>query len=200
MTMELTAPWTATAEAASSADVSDLELVVRAKKGDADAFSVLVKRHQNLVFNLAYRFMRDSALAEDMAQEAFLKAYRLLKGFRGDCNFSTWMYRVTVSVCLTEISRRKKRREVELQPLAGSREPESRVESSDVFELIRGCVKLLPARYASIITLYYLKEIPYDEIAQVMRIPMGTLKTWMYRARNQLRSIVEKEFGIHGLL
>ena len=200
MTMELTARWTAATDAAPSADVSDLELVVRAKKGDADAFSILVKRHQNLVFNLAYRFMRDSALAEDMAQEAFLKAYRLLNGFRGDCNFSTWMYRVTVSVCLTEINRRKKRQEVELQPIDGRREPQSRIESSDVFELIRGCVKLLPARYASIITLYYLKEIPYDEIAQVMQIPMGTLKTWMYRARNQLRSIVEKEFGIHGLL
>ncbi len=198
--MELTARWTAATDAAQSANVSDLDLVVRAKKGDADAFSLLVKRHQNLVFNLAYRFMRDSALAEDMAQEAFLKAYRLLKGFRGDCNFSTWMYRVTVSVCLTEINRRKKRHEVELQPLDGRRGPESRVESSDVFELIRGCVKLLPTRYASIITLYYLKEIPYDEIAQVMQIPMGTLKTWMYRARNQLRSIVEKEFGIHGLL
>ena len=198
--MELTAPWTATAEAASSADVSDLELVVRAKKGDTGAFSVLVQRHQNLVFNLSYRFMRDSALAEDMAQEAFLKAFRLLNGFRGDCNFSTWMYRVTVSVCLTEINRRKKRQEVELQPMDGRQEADSHVESSDVSELIRGCVKLLPARYASIITLYYLKEIPYEEIAQVMQIPMGTLKTWMYRARNQLRGIVEKEFGIHGLL
>ena len=199
MKMELTASWVAAGEAASATGLSDLELVVLAKKGDTDAFSILVQRHQHLVYNLAYRFMRDPALAEDMAQDAFLKAFRLLNGFRGDCNFSTWMYRVTVSVCLTEINRRKKRQEVELQPVDGVQETESRFELSDIAELIRGCVKLLPARYASIITLYYLKEIPYEEIAQVMQIPMGTLKTWMYRARNQLREIVEKEFGVNGL-
>ena len=199
MTMELTAPWTAT-EATQPEGVSDTELVVRAKKGDTEAFSVLVQRHQNLVFNLSYRFMRDPTLAEDAAQEAFLKAFRLLRGFRGDCNFSTWMYRVTVSVCLTEISRRKKRQEVELQPIDGRQTVDRRVESSDVLDMIRRCVNLLPGRYASIITLYYLKEISYEEIARVMQIPMGTLKTWMFRARNQLRSIVEKEFDIHGIV
>jgi RNA polymerase sigma-70 factor (ECF subfamily) len=201
MTMELTAPWTAT-EATPPEDVSDTELVVRAQEGDTEAFSVLVERHQNLVFNLSYRFMRDPTLAEDAAQEAFLKAFRLLRGFRGDCNFSTWMYRVTVSVCLTEIGRRKKRQEVELQPMAARQvqEADRRVESSDVLDMIRRCVNLLPGRYASIITLYYLKEIPYEEIARVMRIPMGTLKTWMFRARSQLRSIVEKEFDIHGVV
>jgi RNA polymerase sigma-70 factor (ECF subfamily) len=199
MTMELTAPWTAT-EGTPPEDVSDTELVVRAKKGDTEAFSVLVQRHQNLVFNLSYRFMRDPTLAEDAAQEAFLKAFRLLRGFRGDCNFSTWMYRVTVSVCLTEISRRKKRQEVELQPMDGRQTVDRRVESSDVLDMIRRCVNLLPGRYASIITLYYLKEISYEEIARVMQIPMGTLKTWMFRARNQLRSIVEKEFDIHGIV
>jgi RNA polymerase sigma-70 factor (ECF subfamily) len=199
MTMELTAPWTAT-EGTSPEDVSDTELVVRAKKGGTEAFSVLVQRHQNLVFNLSYRFMRDPTLAEDAAQEAFLKAFRLLRGFRGDCNFSTWMYRVTVSVCLTEISRRKKRQEVELQPMDARQTVDRRVESSDVLDMIRRCVNLLPGRYASIITLYYLKEISYEEIARVMQIPMGTLKTWMFRARNQLRSIVEKEFDIHGIV
>jgi RNA polymerase sigma-70 factor (ECF subfamily) len=199
MTMELIAPWTAT-EATPPEDVSDTELVVCAKKGDTEAFSVLVQRHQNLVFNLSYRFMRDPTLAEDAAQEAFLKAFRLLRGFRGDCNFSTWMYRVTVSVCLTEISRRKKRQEVELQPMDGRQTVDRRVESSDVLDMIRRCVNLLPGRYASIITLYYLKEISYEEIARVMQIPMGTLKTWMFRARNQLRSIVEKEFDIHGIV
>ena len=199
MTRELTAPWTAT-EATPREDVSDTELVVCAKKGDTEAFSILVQRHQNLVFNLSYRFMRDPTLAEDAAQEAFLKAFRLLRGFRGDCNFSTWMYRVTVSVCLTEISRRKKRREVELQPMDGRQTVDRRVESSDVLDMIRRCVNLLPGRYASIITLYYLKEISYEEIARVMQIPMGTLKTWMFRARNQLRSIVEKEFDIHGIV
>lgn len=178
---------------------SDLEFVLAAQKGDTDAFSHLVGRHQHLVYNLAYRFMRDAALAEDMAQEAFLKAYRLLKGFRGDCSFSTWMYRVTASVCLTELDRRKRRSEVELLPAHGA--PRCAVQDIefDVPELIRQCVTRLSPRYATIVTLYYLREIPYEEIAHVMRIPMGTLKTWMHRARAQLRKIVEKELHGHGL-
>ena len=186
---------------------SDLELVAQAKKGDPDAFSVLVERHQHLVFNLAYRFMRDNSLAEDMSQEAFLKAFRMLRGFRGDCNFSTWMYRVTANVCLTELTRRKKRREVDLEKMGTDGNscispffpaPASSPDRFDMPDLIRRCVTKLPERYAAIITLYYLKEIPYDEIAGVMRIPMGTLKTWMHRARHHLRKIVEKELRCHG--
>lgn len=173
--------------------LSDLELVNLSKNGDTDAFSELVRRHQHIVYNVSYRFMRDQALAEDMAQDAFLKAFRLLKGFRGDCSFSTWMYRVTCSVCLTELNRRKRRGEVELLPTHAGEASSPQLESSDLPEHIRRCVGLLPDRYAQIITLYYLKGTNYDEIAQVMEIPMGTLKTWMFRARKQLRKIVEKE-------
>jgi RNA polymerase sigma-70 factor, ECF subfamily len=131
--------------------------------------------------------------AEDMAQEAFIKAFRLLKGFRGDCSFSAWMYRVTCSVCLTELNRRKRRGEVELQPQHINRNAEEPVWSMDMPEHIRRCVAKLPDHYATVITLYYLQGTSYDEIAQVMEIPMGTLKTWMFRARKQLRKIVEKE-------
>jgi len=178
--------------------LSDLELVGKAQGGDTEAFSVLVERHQHLVFNLAYRFMRDSGTAEDMAQEAFIKAFRLLRGFRGDCSFSTWLYRVTVNICLTELGRWRKHPEVSLdwnRDGHGVTQPD---ESPDLPELIRGCVEQLPERYRAIITLYYLREIPYEEIAQIMQIPMGTLKTWMHRARHQLRKIVEKDLRIYG--
>lgn len=178
--------------------LSDLELVNLSKNGDTDAFSELVRRHQHIVYNVSYRFMREQALAEDMAQEAFLKAFRLLKGFRGDCSFSTWMYRVTCSVCLTELNRRKRRGEVELLPGHAGEAPSNSLETSDLPEHIRRCVALLPDHYAQIITLYYLKGVNYDEIAQVMEIPMGTLKTWMFRARKQLRSIVQKEVYNNG--
>lgn len=173
--------------------ISDLELVNQSKSGDPEAFSELVRRHQHVVFNVAYRFMRESSLAEDMAQEAFLKAYRLLKGFRGDCSFSTWMYRVTCSVCLTELNRRKRRNEVEQELQHHTVTSEEPVENPDMPEMIRRCVGRLPDRYVQIITLYYLKGISYEEIAQVMNIPMGTLKTWMFRARKQLRGVVEQE-------
>lgn len=175
------------------ADLDDLELVNRSKSNEPDAFSELVRRHQHIVFNVSYRYMRDNALAEDMSQEAFLKAYRLLKGFRGDCSFSTWMYRVTCSVCLTELNRRKRRGEVELAPQHLNQLAEEPSYTGDMPEIIRRCVGKLPDRYSTIITLYYLKGISYDEIAEVMDIPMGTLKTWMFRARKQLRTVVEKE-------
>ena len=175
-------------------DLAEAALVARSKDGDTVAFGELVHRSERIVYNLAYRYMRDPNLAEDMAQEAFLKAYRLLGGFRGDCSFSTWLYRVTCSVCLTELNRRKKRGEVELLPShAESTIPAK--EYNDTHDIIRRCVTKLPERYASIVTLYYLQEISYDEIAKIMNIPMGTLKTWMHRARNQLKQIVEKELG-----
>ena len=172
-------------------------LVRLAKRGDAEAFAELVRRHQHAVFNLAYRFMRDQTLAEDMTQEAFLKAFRLIKRFRGDCAFGTWMYRVTCSVCLTELGRRKRRAEVPLMPHHDREAAVPPTAMSDMPELIRRCVAKLPRRYAAVITLYYLKEITYDEIAQIMQVPMGTLKTWMHRARKQLGQIVAKELEHH---
>lgn len=196
---ESAAFWAASCAGQDGAD-ADLELVVRAKEGDTEAFSTLVGRHQQRVYNLAYRFMRNPTLAEDAAQEAFIKAYRLLGGFRGDCNFSTWMYRVTASVCLTELNRRKKRGEVELLPVHEKRhDTSSQIDSSDLPEMMHRCVKKLPSRYERIVTLYYLKEIPYEEIAHALEIPMGTLKTWMHRARTQLRGIMEREYNTHGL-
>lgn len=177
---------------------SDLELVDRTRQGDTEAFSELVRRHQQMTYNLAYRFMRDPALAEDMSQEAFLKAFRLLSGFRGDSSFSTWLYRVTSSVCLTELARRKKRGEVELKPTHFNRVAIHPPESGDLPEHIRRCVTKLSDRYAEIVTLYYLDGTSYDEIAETLDIPMGTLKTWMFRARKQLRKIVEKELFSNG--
>lgn len=174
----------------------ELELVALAKQGDTDAFSRLVTRHQHMVYNLSLRFMRDAALAEDMAQEAFLKAYRLLKGFRGDCSFSTWIYRVTASVCISELNRRKRRKEVELLPIHEKQEAPAPREYFDLQDLLRRCIAKLPTRYESVVNLYYLKETPYDEIAKALQIPMGTLKIWMHRARKQLKGILEKELNI----
>lgn len=179
-------------------DISDLELVNQTKQGNTEAFSELVRRHQHIIYNVAYRFMRDVALAEDMAQEAFLKAFRLIHGFRGDCSFSTWMYRVTCSVCLTELNRRKRRGEVELTPAHAAAVAVQPEGDFDIPEHVRRSVAKLSDRYATIITLYYLKGVSYDEIAETMSIPMGTLKTWMFRARKQLRKIVEKDVFANG--
>ncbi len=178
-------------------DDADEVLVRRAKRGNADAFSQLVRRHQHTVYSLALRYMRDPALAEDMAQEAFLKGFRLLRGFRGDCRFSTWMYRVTCSVCLTEIARRARRGEVPMESAGAEQGYEENPATKDSAEIVRRCVTRLPERYATIVTMYYLDQAPYEEIAAAMKIPVGTLKTWMFRARKELRTLVEQELGEH---
>lgn len=185
--------WTGTAASFPEyADEPDLALVVRTRQGELEAFSELVRRHQRLVYNLAYRFMRDAGRAEDMAQEAFLKAFRLLKGFRGDSSFSTWMYRVACNVCLTELTRDK--RHAEISYPTGYENLVHVVPSAptDEFNYVREAVTKLPHRYATVVTLYYLHELSYEEIAQILHISIGTLKTWLHRARKNLRKIIEK--------
>jgi RNA polymerase sigma-70 factor (ECF subfamily) len=178
-------------------DDSDEALVRRAQRGNAEAFSQLVRRHQHTVYSLALRYMREPVLAEDMAQEAFLKGYRLLRGFRGDCRFTTWMYRVTCSVCLTELAKRGRRGEVPMESAGAERGYEENPAGKDAAEIVRRCVTQLPERFATIVTMYYLDQAPYEEIAAAMEIPVGTLKTWMFRARKELRALVEKELGAH---
>ena len=174
---------------------SDAELVLASKRGDTEAFSELVLRHRDMAYKVACRFMRDPLLADDLTQEACLKAYRLIGGFRGDCRFSTWLYRVTTSVCLTELNRRKRRNEVPLQSNHIAGRVGDEVETREMAELVRKCVGKLSTRYEKIVTLYYLKQEPYERIAREMDVPIGTLKTWMYRARKELRNSVEQELS-----
>jgi RNA polymerase sigma-70 factor, ECF subfamily len=111
------------------------------------------------------------------------------------------MYRVTSSVCLTELKRSGRRKETPLESWheGGTEEPDH-AEQRDRAALIRRCVDRLPERYATIVRMYYLEELPYEEVAAAMEIPVGTLKTWMFRARKELRVIVESELGdTHGL-
>lgn len=173
---------------------SDEALVERTRKGDTEAFSELARRHGQTVYNLSLRFMRNASLAEDMAQEAFLKAYQKIGKFRGDSRFSTWLYRIACNVCLSELQKRKRRGELSLVYEAGPAAfPAAAADPSEEAELIRRCVAQLPRRYAEAITLYYLRECSYDEVAEIMEVPEGTLKTWLHRARRQLRDIVKRE-------
>lgn len=174
-------------------ETPDARLVVICQQGDPEAFSELVRRHHGTVYALALRFMRDPAFAEDMTQEAFLKAFRLIGRFRGDCAFTTWMYRVTCSVCLTEIERRKRRGEVAFENCHDTETSIAPPTLSEAPQLVRACVARLPQPYADAITLYYLEGLSYEIITQRLGVPEGTLKTWMHRARKQLHHMMERE-------
>ena len=147
------------------------------------------------MYNLSLRFMRNPSLAEDMAQEAFLKAYQKIGKFRRESQFSTWLYRIACNVCLSELQKRKRRGELSLayRPEPSDPSVAASLPQAEEAELIRKCVAKLPRRYAEAITLFYLQECSYEEVAEIMEIPIGTLKTWLHRARKQLRGIVQRE-------
>lgn len=181
---------------------SDEELVERAKQGNRRAFQVLVDRHKRMVFNLAWRMLRNREDAEDAAQEAFLRAFRSMGTFRGQAKFSSWLYQITVNVCLTSVeSAYAKRTFVELEDETdsthfdltdGDMSPEDIVTRKDFGERIRTLVGTLPPMYRAAVTLYYLEERSYREVGKILKLPMGTVKTHLHRAKELLRkSILE---------
>lgn len=174
--------------------MDETRLLRRCRQGDDAAFAQLVESHKLLVYNIVDRMVGAEA-ADDLAQEVFVRVYQGLPGFRGEAKLSTWIYRITYRLCLEVLARR---------PPAGARpalsgEPEedhgeatvpvtdtgfARVEARQAVE--QGLAQL-PPHYRMALTLFYLQERRYDEIAEVMEIPLGTVKTYLHRARALLR-------------
>ena len=168
--------------------VDDQTLVTEALAGRGEAFGTLVERYDRAVYHLAYRTLRDSEEARDVAQEAFFKAFRSLRTFRPGAKFSTWIFSIAYHACCDRLSRRKRYSNEELperaDPGAG---PEQQAIAGDEARRLRAAIAQLPEKYRSVITLYHLQGSQYDEIAQVLGIPIGTVKTHLFRAKEQLR-------------
>ncbi len=174
--------------------VDDSVLVATALGGRPDAFGTLVERYDRAVYHLAYRTLHDSEEARDVAQEAFFKAYRSLRTFKPGAKFSTWIFAITYHACCDRLARRKRYSNEELpdraDPAAG---PESQAVAGDEARRLRAAIDALPEKYRTVITLYHLQGRQYDEIAQVLGIPMGTVKTHLFRAKEQLRRILNED-------
>lgn len=168
-------------------------LIARAKQGDAAAFELLVEQHAVYVYNLALRVVKDPHEAEDMAQEAFLKAWRGLKGFRGDAQFSTWLYRIVANVCYNRMPKLK--RELANLPIEEFVEEPPKEQlavdmaylSAELGASIHQAIAELPESYSLLISLRHLQGMNYNEIADVTGMPLGTVKTGIFRARKLLR-------------
>ena len=173
--------------------VDDQTLVTEALAGRGEAFGTLVERYDRAVYHLAYRTLRDSEEARDVAQEAFFKAYRSLRTFRPGAKFSTWIFSIAYHACCDRLNRRKRYSNEELperaDPGAG---PEQQAISGDEARRLRAAIAQLPEKYRSVITLYHLQGSQYDEIAQVLEIPIGTVKTHLFRAKEQLRRMLNQ--------
>ncbi len=179
-------------------------LVRRCLRGDEQAFSELVDRYKVMVYSIVARVVQDSEVAEDLAQEAFLRIYRGLAGFRGESKLSTWIYKNAYRVCLEELERPHRRQNIAsldevleegVNPsAAGSAYAvDAEFDRVDQSEFVDHWLGTLPPHYRMAITLYYLGDRSYSEIAEVMGIPMGTVKTCLHRAKRVLRDRMMRE-------
>lgn len=172
----------------------DGQLVVLTLGGNPEAFSTLVERYDRAVYHLAYRTLHDVEEAKDTAQEAFFKAYRSLRTFKPGAKFSTWIFAITYHACCDRLNRRKRYSNEELPERADpSPGPEREAIAMDEARRLRDAIDMLPEKYRTVITLYHLQGRQYEEIAEVLGLPMGTVKTHLFRAKEQLRKLLGAE-------
>jgi RNA polymerase sigma-70 factor (ECF subfamily) len=180
-------------------DTGDLELVRRVQKGDKSAFDLLVRKYQHKVLKLVSRYLRDPADAEDVAQEAFIKAYRALPQFRGDSAFYTWLYRIAINTAKNALLSRDRNPvefDLDLQNveessamqgrLADPETPESLLATEEIRETVNRAIEALPEDLRTAIVLRELEGLSYEDIAAAMDCPVGTVRSRIYRAREAI--------------
>ena len=182
----------------SGVEQTDLELVRRAQRGERGAFDLLVLRYQHRVVKLVARLLRDPTEAEDVAQDAFVKAYRALGSFRGDSAFYTWLYRIAVNTARNTMASRQRRPldyEADLneseQAAVESRmrhgdTPEAAALSDEIHRTVNHAVEQLPEDLRTAIILREIEGVSYEEIAEAMDCPVGTVRSLIFRAREAI--------------
>jgi RNA polymerase sigma-70 factor (ECF subfamily) len=195
-----------------SADVSDLSLVRRVQRGDKGAFDALVLKYQHKLVKLVMRYVRNPAEAEDIAQEAFIKAYRALPQFRGDSAFYTWLYRIAINTAKNavvsrdrspieyNIDRHDNDESYDMQGrMKDSETPEGLVLTDEIRTTVNAAIDALPEDLRTAIVLRELEGLSYEEIAAAMDCPVGTVRSRIFRAREaidrRLREVFEGGLG-----
>ncbi len=178
--------------------LGDQELVARAQAGDRRAFDLLVLKYQQKVAGLIGRYLRDPNEVQDVAQEAFIKAYRALAGFRGESAFYTWLYRIAINAAKNHLASRGRRpprddmeMEVAEQLESGGRlremgTPENHLLSEEIAQTVQKALDELPEDLRTAIVLRELEGLSYEEIAEAMDCPIGTVRSRIFRARDAI--------------
>ncbi len=187
----------------------DAELVVASQAGNEDAFAQLVQRHQRRVFNLVFRMLQQYEEANEVPQETFLAAWQGLPSFRGDARFSTWLYRIAYNCCLKQLEQRKRDKALQaavqaeqiFQQESCDERAAAELEAHERQALVREHLSQLPAKYRVVLVLRHLQELTYEEMAEILTMPIGTIKTHLFRARNLLKERLEsfeREWKLRG--
>src|SRR5579885_1832587 len=185
--------------ASSQAEQNEAQLVKASQQGDQNAFALLVQNHQRLVFNMVLRMLQDYEEASEITQEAFFAAWQGLPAFRGEARFSTWLYRIAYNCALKQLEQRKRDHAVQLAIQAEQSDQsrytdervEAEIEAYDRQRMVREHLANLPAKYRMVLVLRHLQEMTYEEMAEILTIPIGTIKTHLFRARNLLKERLE---------
>jgi RNA polymerase sigma-70 factor (ECF subfamily) len=188
---------------------SDVELMLATAGGDEEAFGELVVRHRNAIVNLAHRYLRNRADADDLAQQVFLKVYRARKRYRPDAKFTTWLYRVAVNACLNEVRNRKRRMTWVAASLesggdadscgsassrladGGAEAPPEFVEKEELKARVRDAVSRLPERQRLAILMNKFHGLSYEELAETLEMTIPGVKSLLVRARENVRTAIE---------
>lgn len=185
-----------------STGLNDNEIISKVLNGDQQAYAGLVNRYQNYVFTLAMRFTKNREDAEEVSQDIFIKAYRSLADFRGASKFSTWLYTIVNTTCITFL--RKKRLEVhsldnekvfEVADNLDSGMRANLVEQKSRVAMVTNAINLLSADDAEVITLFYKAEQTLEEIAAILHVEPNTAKVRLHRARTRLKEKMETHFA-----
>jgi len=166
-------------------------LIQKAQKGDQDAFALLVTEHQKYVYNLALRVVKDENEALDVAQETFVRAWTALPNFKGQSQFRTWLYRIVTNLCYNRLPNLRKSLndlgDDVMEDIPQFDHPASEIESNETRRFLHQAIDELDSQYKLLITLRYQNELSYEEIASTLNLPLGTVKTGIFRAKEQLR-------------
>ena len=178
-------------------------VILRVQQGEAEAFSHLVTAYEKQVYNLCLRMVTNPEDAQDLAQEAFLKAWRGLSFYKAESSFSTWLYRLTTNVCIDFLRKRRRSSTVSLSNEDDGEEweleltdpaptPEQHLEYQDQAQAVAQAMEQLEEEYRTILTLRVVQDLPYEQIAEVMNMKVGTVKSRLARARMKLKNFLQQ--------
>ena len=180
--------------------VSDRELVARCQDGNAAAFDELVRRHQGRALNVAWQLLRNREDATEVAQDAFVRIYRTLAGFRGECEFTTWLHQIVVNLAHNKHRWWRRRGRLETETFDGDRQfaaptvpPDMAAAQYEFARTLSARIAKLPAPYREVLVLRNVEDLSYEEIAVVLKCEVGTVKSRIARAREALRESMKDD-------